>query len=97
MAPAMSKERNFAGVYRKRSLAPVVLFDKKQDGASVSWGSIVEVMKTTADLPVVLAVQHSTALVNFDDVYEGCGHLSRLGGRCQRSAQHLWLGCSTQA
>ena len=49
MAPAQSKPRDFAAIHRKRRSAPLVSFDAE----GVAWGPILEVMKTTVDLPVV--------------------------------------------
>ena len=79
MAPVMSKERDFAAVHRKREAAAAVSFESPDGDAShgVAWGTIVEVMKTTADLPVVPAVPRRTQLVNFDDFYDGRGHLMK--------------------
>ena len=74
MAPVLSKPRDFAAIHRKREAAPAVSFDDATAGGVVAWGPIVEVMKTTADLPVVLTSPRKATLSNFDDAYEGRGH-----------------------
>ena len=73
MAPVQSKPRDFAAIHRKRGSAPLVSFDAE----GVAWGPILEVMKTTADLPVVPTLPRKTQLRNFEDAYEGRGHVMK--------------------
>ena len=73
MAPAQSKPRDFSAIHRKRGSAPLVSFDAE----GVAWGAIVEVMKTTADLPGVPTFSRKTQLRNYEDAYEGRGHMMK--------------------
>ena len=88
MAPAQSKPRDFSAIHRKRGSAPLVSFDTK----GVAWGPILEVMKMTADLPVVPTSPRKTQLQNFEDAYEGRGHVMKArrpaSKECDASLQH---------